>query len=459
MLLEIGDQESAGVCLREARDAHPSSARTWVLSGDLCRTLGDEVEAMSCFEKALSLSATLSERIEALNGIAGSLTDNSRNEEANDVYRSMIALAPEKTLSYYYLVSSLGRVDPSDVLVATMLDKLVSGRLTRWNRMHLHYALGKVFDTSGRHAESFAHFMAANAIRSRYNQPFDESKLRNEADARMRFFDAETIARLAEHGDHDDFLICIVGMPRSGTTLLEQIISSHPEAIGLGERTDFYHLATGMRARLRTRRPYPECCSSMTPGQIRDLARKLRERLRPAGEARRSITKLPRDCWEIGLIKGLFPNAKIVYSVRDPIDTCLSCYMQNFHGVNFSTDLDNLASFFRMNSMLMDHWKRVLGSGEIFEASYERLVSDPEPIVRALYEYCGLSHNEGWSTFWSHSRRVDTASQWQVRRPIYHSSVQRWRNYSAFLGPLLELDEGSKSIGADRVRAEKLSES
>ncbi len=229
-------------------------------------------------------------------------------------------------------------------------------------------------------------------------------------------------------------------MPRSGTTLLEQILSSHPNVVGLGERPDFFLLAKGLQARLRSRHPYPLCCEAMTSRDVREISRSLRKRLcQSSGSSSRVVTKLPGDYWEVGLIKILFPNAKIVHSQRHPIDTCLSCFMQNFRYLEFVTDLKSLASEYRMYELIMNHWRNVLGAGGMFESSYERLVSDPEPVVRGLHDFCGLPYNEGWSEFCNHPRRVDTASKWQVRRPIYRSSVQKWRNYAAFLGPLLEL--------------------
>ena len=163
--------------------------------------------------------------------------------------------------------------------------------------------------------------------------------------------------------------------------------------------------------------------------------------VRHAGSHARVVTKSPGDCWQVGLIKILFPKARFVYCNRHPIDSCLSCYMQCFTRILFSTDLPTLAEVYRLYRRVMDHWRSVLPPGSIFDCAYEAMVADPDPRVRGLHEHCGLPFNESWAQFHDHARRVDTASQWQVRRPIYQTSVQRWKNYARFLGPLLDLVE------------------
>jgi Sulfotransferase family len=181
----------------------------------------------------------------------------------------------------------------------------------------------------------------------------------------------------------------------------------------------------------------------MKPEHVRELAREVRAQLcANAGPRTRVVTKSPGDCWHVGLIKILFPKARFVYCQRHPIDNCLSCYMQFFAAISYSTDLTALAEVYRLYRQVMDHWRQVLPPGTLFDCPYETTVADPKSVVQALHEHCGISFNESWAQFYEHPRRVDTASQWQVRRPIYQTSVERWKNYARFLGPLLDLEEG-----------------
>ena len=266
-------------------------------------------------------------------------------------------------------------------------------------------------------------------------------------ESRSKVFTKELIARLSKYGDQSDFLICIVGMPRSGTTLLEQILSSQPNVVGLGERSEFFDLARHLPPLLRSRRPYPLCCTTMSPEAVQKLSARIRKQLcQTVGSTTQVVTKLPGDFWEIGLIKILFPRAKIIHSIRHPIDTCVSCFMQNFKYVDFATELELMCAEYTLYRRMMEHWRSVLSPGELHESSYESLVMDPEPAVRGLFEYSALPYHENWTEFCKLPKRVDTASKWQVRRPIYSSSVQKWRNYARFLGPLLELGDDNELV-------------
>jgi Sulfotransferase family len=378
----------------------------------------------------------------ALEGLADCFADTGRKDDAVFVCRRMIDFAPNHASGYGNLVNCEEGAGIPDQAIAAMLDMLATGSPCDCQRMGLHYSLGKVYDRRGLYGEAFAHFAIANAVRARLAGRFDVESLRKDVDARIKVLGPERIAEMSRHGCQDDFLICIVGMPRSGTTLIEQILSSHPEVVGLGERMDFYRVAEGLRAKLKSRHAYPKCCAELPPERVSGIARSLRDELRKtAGPCARVVTKLPGDCFELGLIKILFPRARFIHCQRHPIDTCLSCYMQNFRHILYSTDLATLAAVYRLYQRTMFHWQRALPSGSLFECSYEQTVTDPEPVIRGLYEHCGICFNDDWSRFPERARRVVTASRWQVRRPLYQSSVQRWKNYARFLGPLLEFAE------------------
>ena len=442
LLLQLQDLDAAASCLETARGAFPASPRLWVLLGELHRYRANADEAVRCFERAFALATIQEERLRALVGLADSFADSGRRDEAVSAYRRMVEIAPGRADAYTYLIDCQKGAKPSDDLVQSMINMLSSNSIDKNQRMSLHDSLGKVYDDCGQYGEAFAHLTLGNLIRAQFVGRFDVPLWKKAVEDRISVFNPQRIGELSEHGCHDDFLICVVGMPRSGTTLVEQILSSHPDVAGLGERLEFQRVTRGLRWRLGSRLPYPECCARLTPRHVRELSDSVRdELLATAGRSARVVTKLPEDFWDLGLIRILFPRARFVHCRRHPIDTCLSCYMQDFAGLAYATDLAVLAEVYRLYRRIMRHWQEALPPGSIFECSYERMVSDPEPLVRSLHEFCGLPYNEDWSRFSSHARRVDTASKWQVRRPIYRSSVERWRNYAALLGPLLELEE------------------
>jgi len=442
LLLELRELGAAKECIENARVAFPSSPRLWILLGELHRYLAKSDDAARCFERAFTLATNTKERLRALVGLAESFADSGRKDDAISASHRMIDLSPYNTVGYVHLVNCQQNVAPSDDAARAMLAMLTSKSTCTGCRMNLHYSLGKLYDSCGRYGEAFAHFTLANGIRAQLSGSFDVELWQKEVEARVSVFDSPLIADMSKHGCQEDFLICIIGMPRSGTTLTEQILSSHPDVMGLGECQEFQRAALGMQMRLNSRHRYPLCCSAMTPDHVSRLAHSIRERLlRTVGQHSRVVTKLPGDCWELGLIKILFPKARIVHCRRHPIDNCLSCYMQNFASIQFSTDLATLAQFYQLYRRIMGHWQRELASGSIFECSYEEMVADPEPLVHSLHDHCGIAFNENWLRFRDCVRRVDTASNWQVRRSIYQSSVQRWVSYAPFLGPLLQLEE------------------
>ena len=369
--------------------------------------------------------------------------DAGRKDETVSVCRRLIELSPENAIAYHTLVNCQEGITLSNELTRTMLDLLSSRSLGMGKRMTLHYALGKVHDGCKQYGEAFAHFMVANDYRARLVRRFDIHQWEDEVEGRIGIFDSRRISELSQYGCRENFLICVVGMPRSGTTLTEQILDSHPNVIGLGERLDFQRATSGLSLRLGSRRGYPRCVERLSPQVVREMATSIRDDLRATAGPRWShvVTKLPGDCWDLGLIKILFPKAHFVHCSRHPIDTCLSCYMQNFRDLPYATDLVALAMMYRLYQRIMVHWREVLSPGSILECNYEQTVADTELVVRGLYAFCGLPYTEDWSRFSQHVRRVDTASRWQVRRPIYQSSVQKWRNYAPFLGPLLDLED------------------
>ena len=303
----------------------------------------------------------------------------------------------------------------------------------------LHFALGIAYDRSGNVGHAFAHFslgnqLAAASSKRKYRDPSSS------VEPMVNVFNKELIENCSASGCADDFLICIVGMPRSGTTLVEQILSQHSQVQALGERLFFQDVVAWLQARSKSHRSYPDCCQSLSSEVIEYYAKYVRNLFKKASNgSTRCVTKLPGDVWELGLIKILFPNARIIHMMRHPADTCLSCFMQVFE-IAFARDLNKLATEYLAYQRIVRHWHSVLPRGSILDVSYESLVSEPESEVRRISEFLGLQFEQSCMDFHRGKRMVRTVSHWQVRQPIYQSSVRRSDRYREFLGPVLDLE-------------------
>jgi hypothetical protein len=243
-------------------------------------------------------------------------------------------------------------------------------------------------------------------------------------------------------GDPSDVPVFVLGMPRSGTTLVERVLASHPDVFGAGELTDFGDAAVGGYAP----KPLPFDVASLTGDALRGMGgRYLAHVLPKAPLARRIIDKLPANFRFVGLIHLALPNARIIHVRRDPLDTCFSCYSQLFvNNLEYTYDLAELGRYYRAYEVLMAHWRAVLPAGVMLEVEYETLVGDFEVEARRLVEFCGLEWDARCLKFHEAAGAVQTASAVQVRRPVFRSSVGRWRHYKEYLGPLLEI------LGAER---------
>jgi hypothetical protein len=249
----------------------------------------------------------------------------------------------------------------------------------------------------------------------------------------MSSFGRQFLHRAYAFGTESETPVFIVGMPRSGTTLVEQILASHPDTFGAGETRNIQRLVSQFG------RPgeYPECVARLDVNVARRLADEyVLELHRRSGGKARVTDKLPGNFHHLGLIATLFPRAQIIHCQRDPRDTCWSCYFHNFQEVTYNCDLETLGGYYREYERLMSHWKACLPV-PIFEVHYEQLVEEPERIIRELIAFCGLKWNDDCLRFHETRRPVRTASNLQVRQPVYQHAVGRWRNYTRHLGTLL----------------------
>ncbi len=379
--------DDALVSLEKAADLSPKTATVWVNLSNVERAFGRLDKARKAAETALDLSPSLPDAHQAL--------------------------------------AAAGQPESAAAEIERLEQLLASPALTRSERSNCHYALGKLLDETGTYRRAFTAFAAAN------QQQADQVDL-EAVEARFaeltRRFDPAFVERLAGLADPSERPVFVIGMPRSGTTLVEQIIASHPEAAGVGELGNLEGYLTAIE----------QSADDPAPDDLRGYIQDYQATLdRLGGSARRVVDKRPFNFMAVGLILALFPNAKILHCRRDPRDTCLSIFFTNFNEQHaFSTRLEDIGHFYRLYADLMDRW-RTLFPDRLYELDYVRLVQDQEAETRALIQHIGLDWDPACLAFHRTLRPVDTPSDWQVRQPLYDSSVGRWRHYEAELSPLL----------------------
>lgn len=344
--------------------------------------------------------------------------------------------SPDVAAVFAGVAPKVGRAEEALALLERLLD---GPGLRPEARPMLHFHAGRLRDKAGDHDRAFAHYARGNAGAG---ERFDRAVHSRLVDALIRVFGAEGLARMARAGNGSELPVFIVGMPRSGTTLVEQIVASHPRAAGGGELHEITRF-TQMLPRLPGAggggRPYPDCMEAVPPAVLDDLAGRYLEVLEGIGPGALRVTdKMPQNFLHLGLIARLFPAARVVHVARDPKDCCLSCFFQPFVGSHaYARDLSDLGFYYREYQRLIAHWKAVLDLPWL-DLSYEALVADQEGESRRLIAFLGLEWDDACLRFQELDRTVATSSYDQVRRPMYTGSVGRWRHYAAHLGPLLE---------------------
>lgn len=338
--------------------------------------------------------------------------------------RQAIELVPENPSAYLALATAHKFADADLDLLARIEAFLPASQGILKRR--LEFSLGKAYTDLGRHDEAFVHFKAGNDLMRRA-VPFDAHALVAKVDAIIARSTSDRLAGFAP-GSDSDLPILIVGTPRSGTTLTEQIISSHSQVAGAGEMEFWGRIAPGLM-------------SAYSPEQAKLYAQHYLAQLRRHSDTALRVTdKQPLNYEHLDVIHAVFPNAKIVHCRRHPIDACLSIYFQNFDDSQaYKCDQEGLVAYYEQYQRLMTHWRSVLPAGVMYELQYEALVDDFEAEARKLMAFLGLEWEAGQADFHKQDRTVFTPSMWQVRQPIYRTSKERWRRYEKHLGPLLEL--------------------
>ncbi len=437
VLKELHFYEEAVSVLEDALELEPNNALTHYYHGAALAMAARPAEAVKSYEKAVSIDPELPGAHIGLGHVLKTVGDQEAGIAA---YRRAIELRPNFGETYYSL-ANLKTFRFTDQDTEVMSQRLANESLPVECRVHFAFSLGKAFEDQKNYDRAFEHYALANQLH-RDTIAYDPVQT-GIAHERMReVFSKEYFeTQVPESGCQSTDPIFIVGLPRSGSTLLEQILASHSEIDGTSELPDISMIAQGL-TRPRSGQAFPRCMSDLSNNAIRGLGEQyLDQTRRHRGSAPFFTDKMPNNFAYVGFIKAILPNAKIIDARRHPMDSCFGCFKQHFaKGQAFTYDLFELGEFYLEYRELMDHWDVVL-PGAVLHVQYEEVVSDLETQVRRILHFCGLPFQESCVNFHETERAVRTASSEQVRQPIYSGSVQTWTRYGAHLDGLKEILE------------------
>ncbi|MBV8751461.1 MAG: sulfotransferase [Hyphomicrobiales bacterium] len=434
--VEVARREFAratAACAR-ALELHPGQAEALNILGRIAYEEGRNDEAITHYREALARDPKLAA---AHNNLGSVLRERGEIEAARSAFRTAIELEPRLAIAFLNF-ADLHRFAPGDAVLAAM-EELAGNpaALTESEQIWLAFALGKAYADLGDHAHSFQHLLLGNNLK-RQQIFYDESATLAHFERIRAVFTKERMAERSR-GEGSPTPVLIVGMPRSGTTLVEQILASHPKVFGAGELPDLPTLTANLRDGGGA--DYPDCIAAIDRAELRACGEAYVDGLRRRAPDAACITdKLPANFANLGLACLAVPNVRIVHVRRDPLDTCLSCFSKLFaqDQLHFAYDLAELGRYYRAYARLMEHWRTVLPPGRMLELQYEEVVADPKPHARRLLAHCGLEWDAACLRFHETRRPVRTLSAVQVREPLFRRSIGRARPYKEWLGPLLE---------------------
>jgi tetratricopeptide (TPR) repeat protein len=429
---------------RQAITIQPGFADAFTNCGKALQALDRHDEALAAYRGALALDPGLAE---AHAGVGVVLETLGQLPAARLAFETAVLIAPKRP-EFHHGLSGVKRFAAGDPQLAAMqVLEQDAAALGPEARVALHFALGKAYDDLGDAARAFHHWVEGNAGK-RASIDYDETASLRVIERTAAVFTPELMRRQGGYGDASSVPVFIVGMPRSGSTLIEQILASHSKVFGAGEITDFNAAATSLaEASGQLPAPFPELVADMTAAQFASVGAHYIDGVRArALTAERITDKTLGNFLFVGMIHLALPNARIIHARRDPIDSCLSCFSKLFAGaMSFSYDLAELGRYYRAYDLLMAHWRAVLPAGVMLEVQYEDLVADFEPQAARILGYCGLEWEESCRRFHLTQRPVKTASSTQVRTPLYGAAVGRSQPYRAMMAPLLD------ALGIDRT--------
>jgi predicted Zn-dependent protease len=405
ILANLGDYaESIGVYERVLKE-YPEQPKIWMSYGHSLRTAGRGADAIAAYRRAISMEPTLGEA--------------------------------------YWSLANLKTFEFTDTDLQALRTTLARADLDADSRLHFEFSLGKALEDRATYEESFTHYVQGNALRLQlhpYSAAATTAYVQNSIEVCTREYFAERSGSGVEAADP----IFIVGLPRAGSTLLEQILASHSLVEGTMELPQLPQIARDLAVGQARQEDFPRTVGALSRERLRELGERYLRETRPLRKTQAPffIDKMPNNCFYVGLIHLILPNARIIDARRHPLACCFSCFKQHFaRGQNFTYGLEELGRYYGDYVRFMAHFNEVL-PGRVLRVHYERVVEDTEAEVRRLLEYCGLPFEEACLHFYENERAVRTASSEQVRQPIFREGLEHWRNYEPWLDPL------KKSLGS-----------
>ena len=433
-LLALNALFEADAAYTAGLEAAPDHAALHTAHAMAERALGRLEDAEASTRRALALRPQAADTLALLGSLA---IDHGRFDEAEDLLRQALAIDPDLPEGLVSL-AALRKMSPADAPWRDAAERVLARGLPVAHAINLHHALGKYYDDVDDREAAFQHHRQGNELARHSRLRYDRAEMTQRVTRTLAVFDRKALAALRSGGLGSERAVFVVGMPRSGTSLTEQILASHPEVHGAGELLYWIFAADAERA----------ATAETRAATIAELGRAYLEGLAtqvPA--ASRVVDKLPVNFRNIGLIHAALPGARFIHLERNPLDTCLSIYFQGFSAAHsYATDFGDLAHYYHAYRRLMAHWRAVLPPQTLLEVRYEDLVDDPEGWSRRMLAHIGLPWDPRCLEFHRTHRPVLTASNWQVRQPISKGSVERWRRYERFLGPLREA-LGDEAVG------------
>jgi len=430
--LEAGELEEAAAAVRHSLLIDGDSSSSWVLLGSVLAHSMRQGEALDAYDRALRIDPTQSRVLLSRGHVLKTL---GRRSAAEAAYRRCLELQPDLGEAYYSF-ADLKNYSFSDGELAAMQEVLL--RLPAAGKSHaqIHFAIGRAFEQRGQYEQAFRHYAAGNIMR-RHDAPFDAAAFEQKCRRVAATFSAELFGSHSGSGSADPAPIFVVGLPRSGSTLVEQVLASHSCIEGTMELPNILRFVRDLDHNEGAADTYPESVTGLSEQRLEDLgARYIKETRIYRSDRPRFIDKMPNNFSHVGLLQLILPKSTIIDVRRNPMDACFSAYKQHFaQGQSFTYDLEDLGRYYRSYIELMDHWDEVL-PGKVFHLAYEDLVRNTETVVRRLIAHCGLEFEPSCLRFHETQRSVRTASSEQVRVPIYDSSIGHWRHFEAELTPL-----------------------
>jgi tetratricopeptide (TPR) repeat protein len=429
VLFELRESDEAVASYRQALALQPDYAPAHLGLAFALRQQRRPADAEVSCQAALAVNANY---VEAISFLGELRADGGQFDQAEKLFQRALEINPDFSFALASIATHR-KMTGDDTDWLQRAEALLAKQLPLGHEISLRYALGKYFDDLQQYDEAFSQYRQANELTKRYGIKYNSANLTQRIDLIIRSFDPMLVREWRDRASPSEVPVFIIGMPRSGTSLTEQILASHPAVFGGGEVT-FWNAAYDA---YRDAELEGKAGANLIPGMARNYLEHLASL---SGGAPRVVDKMPANFMYAGLIHAVFPQARIIHMQRHPLDTCLSIYFQNFFNIGpYANDLDDLAHYYTEYFRITSHWRAVLPTTTLLEVPYEALIEDQEGWTRRMLDFIGLPWDPKCLDFHRTDRVVITASRWQVRQKITAASAGRWRNYEKYVAPLRHL--------------------